>query len=173
MATNPSIMNRRRFLALAGTAGSLSLGGCVGAGPPGAGSPTTDPETVSPPSTITTTPTPDHGPEVSFAVVDRTCGSGADDAEIAFSADAVRVDGVIGGRDTCDTAELDGVDLDDGTLTVRVATALDPDSGGACAQCLTDIRYEATARFEGDLPDRVEVIHEGIGGRETVATATR
>ena len=40
-----------------------------------------------------------------------------------------------------------------------------------CAQCIVEIEYEATAAFEGDLPESVRVVHEAMGETKTVATA--
>jgi len=177
-------MKRRDLLSGLGTVGALSLAGCLGgAGSNGVETPPSDtptsgtptPTTSTPPPTTSAVPTEMPGPvETTFAVGKRSCGSGEDDASVSFADDAVEISGTIGGRDTCDTAELARVHASDDTLTVRVRTVREEGTDTlACAQCLTDIEYAVTIRFEGVLPGTIEVIHESRNGIVTAARAER
>jgi hypothetical protein len=165
-------MDRRRFVTgLAGLAGATALGGCLG-GPGGA---------VDTPPTRTETPRPtDSGEhpvtpsETTFEVLNRTCGNSANEATVQFDDDSVRVDGRIGGRDTCDTAQLASASLHLDVLEVVVRVVEEPQTETvACAQCLTDIAYSLTAAGLRGGPARVRVVHETADGRETVTVADR
>lgn len=173
-------MDRRHFIAgLGGLTAALGLAGCLtgpGAGPD---TPSPEPPTSSPPATPTPEPTDsgDHPvtpAETSFQVLDRSCGQGGNAATVSFGEGSVTVEGTIGGRDTCDTAELASASLHLDVLEVVVAVVEeDPDATVACAQCLTDIEYVFRAADLGDGPARVRVVHETADGRETVTVADR
>ena len=146
-------MNRRSLLA--GTAGCLAglLAGCSGTEPNGNG---TTPSTE--------TPTPG---ETTFRVVDAYCRSSPGGASVSFGDGSVTIHGRVEAPNGCYTAVLDSVQWEDETLVVRVESAQrDVD---ACVQCLYAIEYEASVRFEGDGPARVDVIHDG----DRVASVTR
>ena len=176
-------MRRRDVLqALAGAGATVGLAGCLGsagAGDPPRGTPDGSP-TPTPPPPPGTTPPDDSGPhpvtptDTSFEVRSRECGVGEDRATVSFDADGVAVDGVVGGRDTCDTARLAGASLRDGTLEVVVEVYRETsDATVACAQCLTDVAYRFAARVPGGGPERVRVVHDAAGGRTTVTVADR
>jgi hypothetical protein len=143
-------MKRRRALTRVGTLLLAGLAGCLGGD--GGATETTAPETAG-----TATP-----PFITrLEVLERACGEGENSASVAFEEDGVRVDGTIGGSDTCDTAELDTVDFSDGTLSVAVATVQETVSGTpACGQCLTDIDYRMTIQNAADV-DTIVVRHDG------------
>lgn len=116
--------------------------------------------------------------DVSFEVLDSGCGSGAIAASTSVdeAAGEVTVEGTITGPNACYTAELReavyGAETD--SLWVDVV-ATHRDDAGVCAQCITEIRYRVTLPFEGGLPSRVAVTHDGelvcpvdggAGGRE-------
>lgn len=162
-------MRRRDLLAgLVGLAATSGLVGCLAGG--GADTPT-----------VTSSPEPsDSGPhpvtpaEQTFDVDSRACGEGRSDAAVTFGAGSVTVDGVIGGRDTCDTAELASASLHLGVLTVVVEVVPEvPTATVACGQCLTDIDYTYRVQGLGDGPQRVEVVHRTADGERTVAVAER
>ncbi len=116
-------------------------------------------------------PTPTGDPE--FAVTDRSCGNGQNAASVSFNTDSVTVAGTIGGRDTCDTALLDGVEWSDDTLTIRVKVAREKATETvACAECLTDIDYTATVPTGDRSLSTVKVIHVTSSGPQTVTTAS-
>lgn len=164
-------MRRRTYLA--GLAGVATLTGCLG-GPGGSvDTPTDDPETPSPDPTDSgdhpVTPT-----DRSFQVTDRSCGQGGNAATVSFEGESVRVEGTIGGRDTCDTARLARVELHEDVLTVVVEVAEEAfTETPACAQCLTDIDYRFRATVARDSPARVRVVHRTADGESTVTTADR
>jgi hypothetical protein len=181
-------IDRRTALERLGVTAAASLAGCLGsAGGPPTDSPETpktdsptrtpDPDTPSetPSTTPSRTPTPTPSdPDATFAVMEAPCGSGENAATVTFAGDAVEISGTIRGGDTCDTATLDSVEFSEDTLVVRVRTDRKETTGTmACGQCLTDIRYVATVRFDGGLPDEVRVVHETGGQTVTVARANR
>lgn len=160
-------MQRRTVLAgLAALAGTGALAGCTGGAPGGGGEPsgdgtaTTGGDSTEP--TDTATPIPTDPPVAQFEVTNRGCGRGHESASVTFGAGEVSIEGTIGGRDTCDTAELDGVSLTDARLDVAVVTISEESDDGtsACGQCLTDIDYTATIDVS-TLPDTVVVTHNG------------
>lgn len=138
----------RRRTALAG-GGSLLVGllaGCLGA-------------SVGPGGTETDrTVTPDLEP--TFSVESRGCGQGTDRASVEFETGSVRVDGVIGGSNTCESAALESVAMADGTLRVIVATVMPETGTPACGQCLTDINYHLQVAYDGPAPETVVVVHD-------------
>lgn len=149
-------MKRRTALTRIGTPLLAGLAGCLGGGATETEAPRTT--ATAPPSIITR-----------LEILDRSCGQGENSASVTFRDDAVRVEGTIGGSDTCDTAVLDTVDFSDGTLSVAVATVRETLTGTpACGQCLTDIDYRMTVENAADV-DTIVVRHDG----EEVARAER
>lgn len=167
-------MRRRVFLA--GLASATALSGCLG----GAGV-STDTPSPSPSPSPSPTPEPTDSGEhpvtpdqTTFEVVDASCGQGRNAASVSFDGATVRVEGVIGGRDTCDTARLAAVDYHRDLLTVVVEVVQEEGTETvACGQCLTDIEYAFSATVAGDGPDQVEVVHRTAAGESTVTTADR
>lgn len=180
-------MKRRTLLRATGASGLAVLAGCTAEGPggePGNGtdeptdsstpspsrsstdrpspsatrSSTDDPTESSSPST---TPGTEHV-QSSFTVTNRECGTGKNSAEGSSDGSTVTVSGVVDGSDTCHSAKLADATVEDGTLTVAVATYVPQENEGkACSQCIVDIAYEAAFEFEGDTPDRAVVTHDG------------
>ncbi|MBX0295441.1 hypothetical protein EGH23_11175 [Halomicroarcula sp. F27] len=110
-----------------------------------------------------------------FTVTDVSSGTQRDEASVAFDGDTVTVEGTIWGANGCKTGELLSADYDAeaGELTVVVGTKDREDAGGGCTQAIVEVRYRATATFEGGLPDAVVVTHDhGDGGKE-VTTVTQ
>jgi hypothetical protein len=153
-------MGRRAFLASVAVALS---GGCLGRGGGGyGGGGTGDGGNMSLVDT-------------SLTVTDAGCGTVAEKATVSFDSEAtsVTVRGTTTGADSCHLARLTASEYaaDSGELTLTVETYAA--SEGPCTECLTEIDYEATADFDGGLPERVVVIHDSRGGRQEVATASR
>lgn len=144
------IMKRRSVLALIGA--GLMTGCLQDRNQPG------DTPTNSPAPPPTPTPTPEL--TTAFEVASRSCGSGDEDATVQVTPGAVDVTGVIGGRNTCDTAALDTVRFDDGQLTISVIVVAE-DEDAACAQCITDIEYTATVGVGTREIEEVIVEHDG------------
>ena len=156
-------MRRRRYLATLGSlAGVSGLAGCLDG--LGADTPTATPEpTHSGEQAYTPT-------ELSFEVRDRDCGEGLNDATVSFGDDVVEIDGVIAGRDTCDTGRLADTTLHLDVLEVDVAVVQEPATDTpACAECITDIDYHLRAAGLRGGPAQVRVRHRTADG---VVTAT-
>jgi hypothetical protein len=131
----------------------------------------TESPTATPTETSSPTPTPDTPRIVdrSFEVTERECGTGEEGADVTHDALRIDVDGTAAGSNGCETARLGeaSYDPDADTLTV-VVEVYQPDDADACTQCLTDIDYRASVRFEGGTPGSVRVIH----GEEVVAESS-
>lgn len=84
---------------------------------------------------------------------------------------AVTVEGALTGRNSCYTAELESAeyDPDEDVFSVNVRSFEDREEDEMCTQVMTELEYRLTASFEGGLPERATVRHDG----ETVAEAAR
>lgn len=162
-------MKRRDALAaLGGLVGTAGLAGCLGS--PGGSNPSDTPAETPVPQPSDSGPHPVTPADRTFAVLSRECGQGRNEATVAVDGDTVTVEGTIGGRDTCDTAVLRGLELHDGTLTATVAAEpIQTTETPVCGQCLTDVRYRLTVDLGNAPLDRVVVVHHSGGERLTVA----
>jgi len=82
--------------------------------------------------------------------------------ENTVSIDGTVVDGA------CDVTELGSVEYDaeDGTATVNILTR--PEEGvEMCTMEIVGVEYKATIGFEGDLPETVNVVHNGEETQES------
>jgi hypothetical protein len=171
---------RRRDL-LRGTGAAVLLSGCLAEGP------TADHGTPTP-TPGHGTGTPGHGTDGadtatdssgggdgritdrSFEVLENTCGTETDRAVVAFGDRTVTVRGTISGANTCYTATLESARYDGGSDTLSVAVeAIEQSPDRVCGQCIVEIDYETQVTFEGELPGRVRVSHDG----ERVTAQTR
>lgn len=123
-------------------------------------------------TTSTTSPEPSLG-ESSLRVTDAGCGSqDAGGAEVSFDEQSIVVTGTVVGNNGCYRARLADVSYESSSDTCRVVVeaydASDPDE--MCTQCITTIDYEASVAFDGGLPETVDVVHDDMSGRSTVAT---
>jgi hypothetical protein len=168
----PGGVKRRTALRLA-AAGLAGLAGCVSDGD-GSAPGGTDAATESPTPTSTGSPTPTATPtpstpaivDRSFEVTGRECGAGEAGATPTLDAPRLAVEGTAVGSNGCETARLGEATYDPGTDTLTVVVEVyEPDDADACTQCLTDIDYRLTVRFEGGTPGSVRVVH----GSEVVA----
>ena len=169
-------MKRRTALRLAATglAGTAGLAGCVS--DDGSAPGDTETATPSPTATPTGTPTPTAtatpaAPTVvdrSFEITGSGCGTGEAKASPTLDAPLVVVEGTATGPNGCATARLADATYDPGTDTLSVVVEVyEPDDGGVCTQCLTDIDYRLTVRFEGSTPSNVRVVHDSTVVAET------
>ncbi len=106
--------------------------------------------------------------EESFTVVSTTHDGPEGTADITFDeeANAVSVTGTIVGSDGCQTAALDSATYDPDETHLAVAVVTEPHEDAEemyCTQQLKPIGYEATFSFEGGIPDRASVSHDGTG----------
>lgn len=152
-------MRRRAFLASVAVALS---GGCLGRGGAGdsnGGNGGENPTLV----------------DTSLSITDAGCGTVEETATVSFDSEAtsVSVQGTTTGADSCHLARLAAseYDADSGELALTVETYAASD--GPCTECLTEIDYEATADFDGGLPERVVVSHDSRGERREVTSASR
>ena len=154
-------MRRRCVLA---SVSAVLVAGCVGSGG-GSGTTTKGDGTTT-----------EGAPSVassSLAVTDTGCGSQSDGgASVAFERREVVVSGTVVGNDGCYRARLGDVSFDGSSDVCRVVVEAFDDSGPdeVCTDCITAISYEATVVFDGGLPGTVEVVHDDLGGENTVVT---
>lgn len=135
----------------------------------------------SPEDTVSETPdsepsaTPSGVADSSLAVTDSGCGGQTDDASVAFdgAGGTVTVTGTTWGSDACYTAVLSDVRLDGDAATVVVGSESDAGTDTMCAECITEIDYEATVTFDSALPREVAVVHTHDGEDTRVTSTTR
>lgn len=166
-------MRRRTLLATAASA--LALSGCVsppGAGDPSDRSPSDDSPSPDPSSDESPSPTPTVA-DYSFSPR-RGCETPGE-ADVVFDAPTVTVTGCLRGPNGCHVPVLDSVayDADADRLTVVVATESNADDETACTQAIVHRGYEVTVRFDGGLPHRAVVYHEGVDDRVEAARVLR
>jgi hypothetical protein len=175
-------MLRRTALAAIGSA-LAGAAGCLGGG---SRRPTPPSTSTASPATGTSTPDPSTAPptdetpltaettiaDTAFRRRER-CGAPGD-ARVSIDGDAVVVRGCIRGANGCTVPKLAAVSLDTATgeLTVLVATEERGGADRACTQAIVDLGYEVEVTFRGRPPARVDVVHDGGGGRGTVAQYT-
>lgn len=179
-------MRRRTLLqaiAAGGVVGGPSLSGCTdsdeGLGWHANG--TANGDTPTPPSPTedgssptqgdATSPTPDESDAHATAMLVATLrGHECTDIDVQFDDDTVVVLGCVRGSNGCHEPHLRGTVLKGKTLFVTVASVDTSGSMEACTDVLVENGYEVVARFDDGLPSRVEVIHDDMDGRRTVAT---
>lgn len=158
---------------MAAVAGVGFLAGCTGEESPADGeaaSPSESP-TETPTDSPTSSPTPEPTlADQSFAVASVDCGTTGDSVEAEVDGDVVVVTGVIDAPDPCHSARLVAAETgcSDGTLRVAVEAFLPPENEDeVCAQCIAEVEYEARFTFEGPIPARLVVRHDGEQVAET------
>ena len=160
-------MKRRTLLGTIGTTGLVTLTGCLS--DDGNGTPSiTGTAAVTPTPMSTPTPTMTDS---AFEVLSQRGGTQVDSATVTADGSDIVVEGTIWGSDSCQTAELDSVNYNDGTLTVAVATTTADEAGDMCAQQIVEIGYRVTVAFQNGTPDTVVVTHDR-GSGSTVVTTT-
>lgn len=114
----------------------------------------------------------------SSGTMDETTGSGGSDdahlevlgmhtgdveesASVRFEDDTVTVTGTILGSNTCYTARIDAVTVEDRTLLVAVESYEDVAEGEGCRDARVAIEYQATVEVHEDPPTSVRVEHNG------------
>jgi len=157
-AVQPYRMRRREFVTAAAGAASVTVTGCLGDG----GGNETDGNGTDGNGTDTTGGGNTTVTGTSFSTSSVRGGGVGESASYVFGDGALRVTGTIVGSDACKTAELEGAryDAGEGAIVVDAVTVDADDAGGACAEVLTPVRYEATVEFEGGRP-AVVVRHDG------------
>ena len=143
--------------------GALLLAGCTGSS--GSGETTTN-------TTSATMGTPTVSGS-SLEVTDAGCGStNASEASVSFEGNEAVVTGTVVGNNGCYRARLGEVSYDGSSDTCRVVVEAFDDRGssGGCTECITEITYEAVVVFDGGLPGTLEVVHDELGGKNTVVS---
>lgn len=119
--------------------------------------------------------------EMEFEVLGSTGGVRGDSVSVAFAENlpgfssedlqTVSVEGALTGRNSCYTAELESAEYDPtgDVFEVSVRSFEERAEDELCAQVITEVEYRLIASFEGGLPGRTVVRHNG----EAVAEATR
>lgn len=162
-------MDRRTLLRAAAVAGVGFIAGCTGENSPdGAGSTSPSP-TQTPTDSPTDSPTPSPTPRAtladqSFEVTNVDCGTTGNSAEATVEDDQVVVTGITDAPDPCHSARLAEAETgcSDGTLRVAVETFVPPENEDkVCTQCIAQVEYEARFTFEGSVPGRLVVRHDG------------
>ncbi|MFW6376439.1 MAG: hypothetical protein ACOC0F_00535 [archaeon] len=108
--------------------------------------------------------------EESFAAEDGRCASGTDSsATVTFEGESVVVDGTFITPTPCYELRLAtaAYDANDDALEVVIAAKSTEET---CVQCIGAIDYEASVRFEHELPGQVVVKHRKDGKSTVVAT---
>lgn len=82
-------------------------------------------------------------------------------AAATFDGDSVTVQGTIQGTNTCYTAKLDELTVENQTLLVNIVSYEDPDEGEVCGEALIGIGYEVVIEFDSEVPAEVTVQHDG------------
>lgn len=97
-----------------------------------------------------------------------------DEARVSFEDEGrnVVITGTITGKNGCQTAVLDSVQMEGSTLTVTVATKEEAGTDAVCSQALIGITYRLAVTLETP-PQSVRVVHRGANGRREVATTER
>jgi len=166
-------MRRRTLIATAASA--LALSGCVTS--PGAGDASDDtPSDGSPSSDRSSDGSPSPTPTIAdHSLSPRQACEVAGKADVAFDASSVTVTGCIRGPNGCSVPVLDSVayDADADRLTVVVATEDEGGTDTACTQAIVNRGYEVGVRFDGGLPRRVVVYHDGAYDRVEAARVSR
>lgn len=165
-------MKRRTLLHAAASTGAVALAGCISDGG-GPGAPGTDAETTDEPSDDTPDGTTDDGEptgdgvslaETEFEILDAGCGTERNVADVTTdeAGGVVTVDGTVTASSGCYTAKLAGATYgaEADSVLVDVVTERRSDVE-ACVQCLTEIDYRVRLSFDGGLPGRVAVTHDG------------
>ncbi len=108
-----------------------------------------------------------------FETVRRGGGTRGDEVSFDFDEEAqtVTVEGLLTGRNSCYTAELESADYDavEDVFAMNVRPFEDRDEDEMCLQVITEIEYRVVAEFEDGIPGRAVVSHRGT----EVAEATR
>lgn len=113
--------------------------------------------------------------DTTFDAGEGRCGNAdADAADVRYDGEAVRVTGTVSMPTPCHEAVLSEATYDDREATLFLTVAVrDPDPDRVCVDCIGVRDYEATAAFDVDLPDRVEVRHAEGDETAVVARAVR
>lgn len=158
----------RRRQVLAGASMALLAGCLTDGGSPSNGG-------TSPPPGETTTPTPEVD-NTFLKIPNSGCGEITERADVSADEDALRVivDGTTSAPSACYTARLADAayDADADELRVTIETYDSSEEGEACAQCITELDYVATAEFSGALPGSVVVVHRTRGEEREVTSVS-
>lgn len=127
----------------------------------------------SPIATPTPTPTPDDvqtdASLLSATLRERDCTA----VEVQFGEDSVTVLGCVRGNNGCHEPHLRATELTGRHLSVTIASVDTSGAMEACTDVLVQNGYEVALRFDGGTPSSVEIIHDDMDGRRTVATVER
>jgi hypothetical protein len=160
-------MDRRTLLTATFAVIASSVAGCLGtqntmdnSNDPKEGEETTDTETNDSadgggPGTTSTLE-----PDLEILNIEYT-GDSNGSASVAFEDHTVAVTGTILGSNSCYTARLDAVRIDDQTLLVQIESFEETAKHEDCRAATVEIEYEMNVEIPGALPAAVRVEHNG------------
>ncbi len=124
-------------------------------------------------STTTTAGQSGQSPSITSSQLDAT-GECSNPGNATVKSDgngsSVTVTGCIRGPDGCAKPKLKSATVDEGTLRIVVTTKEEAGNGTACTQQIVHLGYRVTVELSGGRPKHVEVVHETMGKKKTVAT---
>ncbi|MFB6299590.1 MAG: hypothetical protein ABEH65_04950 [Halobacteriales archaeon] len=95
-----------------------------------------------------------------FEILDVTSTGTTDgSASVTFENQTIIVTGTILGSNSCYTARLGTVTIENGTLLVRIESYEDADENKGCREVIIGINYEVNIEINGDPPSAVTVDH--------------
>lgn len=95
---------------------------------------------------------------------------GCPDIDVTFESAALEVMGCVTGNTSCHVPAIESATVEDGRFTLVVVSSGEGDPEDPCLQVITEGGYRVRATFEDEAPGVVEVVHDDVGGRRTVAT---
>jgi len=107
--------------------------------------------------------------DVQFEVLEVTGSDYELAATASFESGRFVVSGTISGNNSCYSARVGKVMVENQSVTIDIQSFDDADPDEGCLEILVGISYEAIVEFDGELPKSVVVSHNG----EKVTTAYR
>ncbi len=80
-------------------------------------------------------------------------------ATVEFEDDRVVVEGTISGNNSCYTARVHDITVEDGTIIAEIESFDDSDSDEGCLEIIVGITYKLEFSIDGDPPSEVTVRH--------------
>ncbi|WP_256287746.1 hypothetical protein [Halobellus inordinatus] len=165
-------MLRRTVLSGLAVALPTAVAGCTSSeqATPGTDTANGATETDTPPSSTVTT---NH---ITATLIPRAKCPEPGAATVSFGDDGeISVVGCVVGKNACTVPRLQDTtyDADTGDVTVVVAAVEEREEDEACAEVLTNLGYEVDIETSGTAPTGVEVVHDDVDGRRTVADVTK
>lgn len=88
-------------------------------------------------------------------------GSPTERASVTFENQTVNITGAVSGSNSCYTARLDAVTIEDRALVVQIESFEDAAENEGCRDAIVEIEYQMSIKITGELPPSVRVEHNG------------